>query len=51
MKRILMLETGVVLTPDACGQQLIQRRDRPTPRQRARDLLPLGVLVERRAND
>ena len=33
------------------GQQIIQRGDRPSPRNVARDLEPLGVLIEHRIHD
>ena len=49
--RVLMREAVVHLLPDMGGQQIIQRRDVPPPRQRRRNLQPLGVLVEHRVND
>src|SRR5258708_25810018 len=36
----------MVLAPDMRGEEVIQRCARPPPRQGARDLQPLGVLVE-----
>ena len=46
-----MSETVVILLPDMGGQQVVQRRDLPPPRQVARDLQPLGVLVEHRIHN
>ena len=48
---ILMREAVVILPPDVAGQQVVQRRDRPAPRQAARDLQPLRVLIEHRVDD
>jgi hypothetical protein len=41
----------VVLPPDVRREQVVQRRDRPAPRDRTRRLQPLGVLVEHRVDD
>ena len=46
-----MREAVVILPPDMARQQIVQRRDRLPPRQSARDLQPLGVLVEHRIDD
>ena len=48
---VLMRQTVVHLLPDMGSQQVVQRRDFPPPRQRRRDLQPLGVLVEHRIHD
>ena len=48
---ILVAEAVVVLPPDMRGQQIVQRGDRLPPRQLARDLQPLGVLVDHRVDD
>ena len=48
---ILVGEAVVVLAPHVRGEQVVQRRDRPPPRDAARDLQPLGVLVEHRVDD
>ena len=48
---ILVREAVVILPPDVRGQQVVQRRDLPPPRQVRRDLQPLGVLVEHRIDD
>src|SRR5204862_3385575 len=37
--------------PDMAGEQVIERRDWAPPRQRARDLQPLRVLVEHRIDN
>ena len=44
-------EAVVVLAPDVRGEQVVERRDRPPPRDLARDLQPLRVLVEHRVDD
>ena len=49
--RVLVGEAVVVLAPDVRGEQVVQRRDRPPPRDVARDLQPLRVLVEHRVDD
>ena len=49
--RVLVGEAVVVLAPDVGGEQVVQRRDRPAPRDVAGDLQPLGVLVEHRVDD
>ena len=41
----------MVLAPDVRGEQVVERRDRPPPRDLARDLQPLRVLVEHRVDD
>nr|AOO94531.1 hypothetical protein [Rhizobium leguminosarum bv. trifolii] len=48
---ILVAEAIVVLTPDMRGQQVIQRRDRLSPREFPRHLQPFGVLVEHGIDD
>jgi hypothetical protein len=48
---VLMAEAVMVLPPDVRGQQIVERRDRPAPRQRPRDFEPFGVLVEHRIDD
>jgi hypothetical protein len=48
---VLVGEAVVILLPDVRGQQVVQRRDRPAPRQLFGDLQPLGVLVEHRVDD
>src|SRR5215469_15942131 len=48
---ILMAEAVVVLAPDMARQQVIQRSDRPPPRNMVAHLQPLGVLVEHRVDD
>ncbi len=49
--RILMGKAVVVLAPDVRSEQIVQRRDRLAPRDRAADLQPFGVLVEHRIDD
>ena len=49
--RVLMGEAVVVLPPHVGGQEVVQRGDRPPPRDVARDLEPLRVLVEHRVDD
>ena len=49
--RVLMREAVVVLTPYVRGEQIVERRDRAPPGDLARDLQPLGVLVEHRVDD
>ena len=49
--RVLVREAVVVLAPDVRGQQVVERRDRPPPRDVARHLQPLRVLVEHRVDD
>src|SRR5207244_8398708 len=49
--RILVTESIVVLTPDVGRQQVVQESDGPPPWNIARDLQPLGVLVEHRIDD
>ena len=49
--RVLVREAVVVLLPDVRGEQVVQRRDGPAPRQLARHLQPLGVLTEHRIDD
>ena len=49
--RILMGEAVVILLPDVRGEQIVQRRDLPAPRQFQRDLQPLGMLAEHRIDD
>ena len=46
-----MGEAVVVLSPDVAREQVIERRNRPTPRQSECDLQPFGVLVEHRIDD
>ena len=41
----------MVLAPDVRAEQVVERRDRPPPRDVARDLQPLRVLVEHRVDD
>jgi hypothetical protein len=48
---VLVGEAVVILLPDMGGQHIVQRRDRPAPRQLLGDLQPLGVLVEHRIDD
>ena len=49
--RVLVREAVVVLAPDVRGEQVVERRDRPPPRDAARHLQPLRVLVEHRVDD
>ena len=46
-----MREAVVVLAPDVRAQEVVERRDRPAPRDVARHLQPLRVLVEHRVDD
>ena len=48
---ILVREAVVVLAPDVRAEQVVERRDRPPPRDVARHLQPLRVLVEHRVDD
>ena len=41
----------MILAPDVRGEEVVERRNRPAPRDRARGLQPLGVLVEHRVDD
>ena len=44
-------EAVVVLAPHVAGEQVVERRDGPAPRDLTGDLQPLGVLVEHRVDD
>src|SRR5215208_7025260 len=44
--RVLVAEAVVILLPDVRGQEIVERGDRSSPGQAARNLEPLGVLVE-----
>ena len=46
-----MREAVVVLAPDVRAEQVVERRDRPAPRDVRRRLQPLRVLVEHRVDD
>src|SRR5882672_4123491 len=46
-----MAEAIVVLTPDVRREQIVQRSYRSPPREMARNLKPLGVLVEHRVHN
>ena len=46
-----MAEPVMVLAPDMRGQQVVQRGDRPPPRDVAAGLQPFGVLVHHRVDD
>src|SRR4051794_23860112 len=46
-----MREAVVVLPPYVRAQQVVQGSDRPPPRDRARHLQPLRMLVEHRIDD
>ena len=48
---VLVAEPVVILPPDVGGQQIIERGDRPPPRNLVADLQPLGVLIEHRVDD
>ena len=48
---ILVRKAIVVLAPDMGAQQIVQGGDSLAPRQAARDLQPLRMLVEHRIND
>ena len=49
--RVLVAEAVVVLPPDERREHVVERRDRPAPRDVAGDLEPLRVLVEHRIDD
>ena len=49
--RILMAEPVVVLPPHVRTEEVVERSDRPTPRDVVARLQPLGVLVEHRIDD
>ena len=49
--RILVAEAVVILLPDVRGQEIIERGDWASPGQAARNLQPLGVLVEHGIHD
>ena len=46
-----MAEAVVILPPDVAREQVVERRDRPAPRDVAADLQPLRVLVDHRVDD
>ena len=46
-----MREAVVVLAPHVRGEEIVERRDRLPPRNAARDLQPLRVLIEHRVDD
>src|SRR6266436_9248346 len=46
-----MAEAVVILTPDVGGEQIVQRRDGPTPWNVASDFEPFRVLVEHGIDD
>ena len=48
---VLVTEPVVILPPDVGGQQIIERGDRPPPRNIVADLQPLGMLIEHRVDD
>ena len=48
---VLMGEAVVVLAPHVARQQVVERRHRPTPRDVAGRLKPLGMLVEHGVDD
>src|SRR5205085_6468999 len=48
---VLMAKAVVILSPDVRGQKIVERSDGPAPRDVARGLQPLGVLIEHRIND
>ena len=48
---VLVAEAVVVLPPHVRGEQVVQGGDGPAPGNVARDLEPLGVLVEHRVHD
>jgi hypothetical protein len=48
---ILVGEAVVVLAPDVRAEQVVEGGDRPAPRDLARHLQPLRVLVEHRVDD
>jgi len=49
--RVLMAEAIVVLSPHVRRQQIVQRGNRPAPRNVARHVEPLGMLVEHRVDN
>ena len=49
--RVLVAEAVVVLAPDERAQDVVERGDRPPPRDVAGHLQPLRVLVEHRVDD
>ena len=49
--RVLMAEAVVVLAPDMGAEEVVERGDRPAPRNFIAHLQPLGVLVEHRIDD
>ena len=49
--RVLVAEPVMVLPPDMRRQQIVQRRDRPPPGDRARTFQPFGMLVHHRIDD
>ena len=49
--RILMAKTIVILTPDVGAEEVVERSDRPPPRDVVARLEPLGVLIEHRVDD
>ena len=49
--RVLMAEAVVILPPHQRTEQIIQRRNRPPPRNVPRHLQPFRVLVEHRIHD
>ena len=49
--RILVAETVVILSPDVAREEIVERRDRLAPFQLARQLQPLGMLVDHRIDD
>ena len=49
--RVLVREAVVILPPDVRAQEVVERRQRVPPGNLARDLQPLGVLVEHRVDD
>ena len=48
---VLVGEAVVVLAPDVRGEQVVERGERPPPRDLTAHLQPLGVLVEHRVDD
>ena len=49
--RVLMGEAVVVLAPDMARQEIVERRDGPSPRDLLRRLEPFRVLVDHRVDD
>ena len=49
--RVLVGEAVVILSPDVRAEEVVQRRHRAPPRDVARHLQPLRVLVEHRVDD